>query len=1025
MIFRNSLKSIYRSFGKSLLFILVIFSLTLSLALSVSVWVSVSQFLNDCDDFYTTIGLIEYMGTNYPNDTIYDSAMIEALESFNSKIIENDEAVLAWEPPMRSFGYIDGFWRTDTFMPDKMLSVFVVGSVSYSEENNFYTAAVYKTIYSTKVADNKLIYIDESFGEFEKGHFYLVFGEIYHGRSPILHLRPANYQNLLAIADNENIPRLIDITADEASDAFYEIPEETILLDIAETLSVTNNSVLVNATNHLTALYPFHQEELYFVKGRPFTQEEYKQGSKVIVVSELLASRAGIDIGDSLDLSIAVSETPGSNNSYWVSNGFSYHAAFEVVGITNTVLDKSWYVYVPQMTGVPLSTFQSGYTVGHALLKNNEAISFYNRIDPQIENRFRLQIYDQGYSSVAIPFNTVLVISQIVTAICSLVELAVLILFGFLFVYRQRETSETMLMLGAGKIKVSLYFLFSAGLISLIAAAAGAVAGYYLHDGILKLVNQAAANYNLIDSRFSNGNLTITKTLEFAPNLGWEIFLLVGLIVFALALLACFGFVVASFINSRPSQKRPQGPKSEHRTSRIGGGSLKYAILSIIRGGARTLVVPIFAITVVMFFGQLSQTSYRYQEQLNKIHENSKIEGVYTDINGKQIGNLVVNAYDVSNLYHSGYLDSLSISMAKPYYYIGISQLSDGTEQDIGPLYVPSSSFSRESLEAVIQRGPDLTATNNIRNAPEFFYADTILMNFLEGYDETFLTTPSGTTDVFSCLLPSSLMNEKGIVLGDTIRLATDRAIKIADYDERIYLHYDLKVVGSFEKQGTEDTIYTPLSLFFDTALIWEENHPSRGVPIEIESDPYAPTEEEADILLSTVFDSTSFTLDNTRNLLEFKNYLTDYGYSQVHNVSRIREFLILKDASFNNAIASIHQQIRYINILYPFLYLLVGIMAIAVSYLLIISRKSEFAIMRGLGATRFYAFSAFFLEQWMLCLFGIILGFSFWWSLVGTPSYYHLMLMAGFAITYFIGCIISILMMNSSQVLTILLDRD
>jgi ABC-type lipoprotein release transport system permease subunit len=773
------------------------------------------------------------------------------------------------------------------------------------------------------------------------------------------------------------------------------------------------------------SLYPFHQEELYFIAGRPFTQEEVDNGSKVIVISELMAKRLDVGLGDTVNLSIAVSEEPGINNSYWVTNGFTYQSAFQVVGITNTLLDRNWYVYVPQSAGVLTSAHPTGYSVGYAILNNDQAAAFYDRIQPLLENRFRLQLYDQGYSSVAIPFKTVLVIAQIVTGICALVELAVITLFGYLFIYRQREASETMLMLGAGKTRVGFYFFFSAGVIALISAAGGAAAGYWLHDRILKLVEQAAANYNLIDSRFSNGNLTITRTLAFAPELGWELFLVVGSIIFALAVVACLAFTFASFHNSRPSQKKPQGPQSEHRTSQLRGGTLKYAILSISRGGVRSLVVPLFAITVAFFFGQLANTSQQYQDQLDQIYENTVIEGYHTDIHGKQIGNLVINAYDVNNLYHSSYLDSLSVSIGKPYYFIGISEFSDGTKQVIEPLYVPSSSFSRESLEAIIQRGPDLTATNNILKAPEFYYADNIVMDFLDGYDQTIFTVPSGDPNVFSCLLPSSLMKEKGIKLGDTIRVANDKAVRIPEYEERIYIHYDLKVIGSFEKQGTENTIYAPLSLYFDTSLIWGEGQSCQGEPKELTALGYLPTEEQTDILLSTVFNSTSFTLADSRTLSGFKDYLTNYGYSQVRNVGSVREFLVLKDASFNNAIASINQQIQYINLLYPFLYGLVGIMAIAVSYLLIISRKPEFAIIRGLGANRLFTFLTFFVEQSVLCLLGIAIGLIGWWLLIAEPTSYHLALILGFVACFSLGCAISILMMNSSKVLTILLDRD
>ncbi|MEJ2487581.1 MAG: hypothetical protein P8Y68_17805, partial [Anaerolineales bacterium] len=709
----------------------------------------------------------------------------------------------------------------------------------------------------------------------------------------------------------------------------------------------------------------------------------------------------------------------------WIENGFSYQATFEVVGITNNVTDKSWYVFVPESDEIPSSPFSIGYTAGHAILHNDEAAGFNARMESVLKDRFRLTIYDQGYSNVAIPFKTILRISKIITAVCMLVELAVIILFGFLFVYRQRETSETMLYLGTERLQVTGYFLFSAGSIALVAASAGAVAGYYLHGGIMALVARVAANYTLIDTRFSNGNLSISRTLEFAPHLELDLFLYVGATVFALAILACLAFVVRTFPSRRLNQRTPNTPKKEGKTSPLRGGSMKYAILSISRGGARTMVVPILAMAVVIFFGQLGSTVARFQEQLETIYDNTTITGNYTDIRGKQISSLVLNPYDIANLYHTGQISTLTASISKPYYYLGTSITADGIDMDIPPLSVPKGGFAAESLEGEIMRGPDLTAINDIRTSPEFIFADTILMEFLEGYDESFLAIPSGDDRVFTCLVPSSLIEEQDVALGDTIRTAINASYFDEEYGARIFQHYDLRVIGSYEKQGATDTIYVPLSLFFDTSLIWGAGQASVGAPAETFSAGYAISETQKEELLSTTFDSTNFTIAETRSLGAFKDYLATYGYSQVQDISSLRTFLVLEDASFNNSVASVKQQIQYINTLFPFLYALVGIIALVTSYLLVVSRKMELAIMRGLGTTRSHTFSSFFYEQSLLCILGTMLGFSIWLLGWGIPGTQHLALTSGFLVCYFFGSAVSVSIMNNTNVLTILTDKD
>lgn len=1025
MIFRNSIHSIIRSGGKTALFTLIIFALTLALALGVSVWASVSQFLDDCDDFYTTIGLIEYMGTGYPDDTGYDAAMARALEFFDTSVVADDDAALMWDAPARSLGYIEGFWRTDPYVPDQMLSVLVVGNANYDENGRVYSAIVMNALYSYKSETDTIILIDEDFGTFEPDHYYLVFGEVYRGRSPLLHLRAATYDNAVAAAGVTEIPRIIDITSDGTDGRRYTLPEDSILIQIAQTLPVTNNSVLVSGTNDLMALLPFHQQELYIVDGRAFTEDEYARGSRVAVISEILASRLGIGTGDTINLSVAVSDRPGVYNSYWAPDGFSYKETFTVVGIMNTVMDKSWYVYVPESSGVPWSKHPIGYTVGQAVIRNEDAGAFLARMESAVYDRFQLTVYDQGYSTVAIPYQTILSVAKIVTAVCLLVELAVLILFGFLFVYRQRETSVTMRMLGTRRVQVCAYFLYSAGLISLVAVAAGAAAGYWLHDGIIATVTRAAKDFALIDSRFSNGNLTISRTLEFSPALEWQLFLSVGAAVFLFAVLSCLAFTIGTFLYSRPSQQKSWGPRKEHKTSRLGGGSLKYAILSIRRGGARSLVVPILAASVAIFFGQLATTSLHYQEQLNAIYDNTTIEGYYTDINGKQIGNLVLDAFDVASLYHTGEVSTLSVSKSEPYYYIGVSRRADGTEEPISPLYVPVSPFSYESLVEAILRSPDLTMTNDIRKSPEFYHADTVLMSFLEGYDESILAVARDDERALSCILPSSLMADRGIALGDTVRVALNYVLTNPEDKRRIFLHLDLLVAGSYEKQGAEDTIYAPLSLFVDTQLIWDKGQANTNIPLESTGAAYALTPEQKNMLQGIVFNSSNFTLMDSRDLTAFKDYLSDYGYSQVNNVSKVREFIVLKDAAFNNAVASVKQQIRYINTLYPFLYALVGIIAVVVSYLLIVSRKKEFATMRGLGSTRIGSFFSFFFEQSILCLLGVAIGMAVWQLAWGQPTALHFNLTMGFLGCYFTGCAVSIMVMNHTNVLTILLDKD
>ncbi len=214
MIFSNSIKSIVRSKGKTALFSILIFSLTLALCICVSVWAAIDAFLEECDDFFTTIGVFEYIGTEYPNDVIYDSYMDDALQKFDFESISSHSSVLLWDQSIRSSGYVEGFWRTDQYMPKRMLSVIIVGNISDSNQD-FYTGIAMKTGYSLLIEDDTIIHIDKDFGPLESDHYYILFGEAYYGRTPIINLARSDYENAIAKNLGISMPYKRDITIDK------------------------------------------------------------------------------------------------------------------------------------------------------------------------------------------------------------------------------------------------------------------------------------------------------------------------------------------------------------------------------------------------------------------------------------------------------------------------------------------------------------------------------------------------------------------------------------------------------------------------------------------------------------------------------------------------------------------------------------------------------------------------------------------------------------------------------------------
>ena len=1011
MIFSNSIKSIIRSKGKTALFVIMIFSLTLALAICVSVWAAIDAFLVECNEFYTTIGLFEYIGTGYPDDTTYDSYMDETLDKFDRESIINHPSTILWDESHRSLGYVEGFWRTDMYMPQRMLSVVVVGNISDSEQG-FYTGIVMKVGYSLLIEEETVIHVDKEFGPLESDHYYILFGEAYYGRTPIINLAKVEYENAIVNDLGITIPYKQDITIYKDGFSSFELPEENVFHDLSQTIKVISDSVLVCSTKDITSLYSFNQNELYMLSGRVFNEEEYASESKVCIISQLMSERLNIGIGDKINLSAFKSDYPSMINSYWAGTGFDSSSDYEVVGITNAIKDKFWYVYMPYAENFPHSDYPFGYTIGQAVIKNGHAAQFYEDIEPFLDDRVRLTIYDQGYSSVEVPYTTLLTVVKILTAVFVLVELAVCIFFGYLYVYRQKETAETMLMLGTGNVRTFSYFLFSSGFIALGSCCAAMVAGKLLSRFIMMLVRKIAEFFSLIDIRFSNAMLSITKTLEFNPKIGWNIFIIVSVFVFISCIVSCMTFLVLGFLNGKKNKRKRIGPKKERKSVYNPSASIKYAILSIFRGGPRTVVVPVLAFTVILFFGQLANILSSQQERIEYIYDNNIIEGYFTDFKGKQISKQNVSAYNVAKLYHTGYIENLCLTISEPSYFVG-APLKNGKTYNIGPLFIPNSIFSLESLQAEISRGPNITFTNSMHESPEFYYAKRVDVEYMSGYDESVFIS-SENQDFLVCVVTKAYMEEHGLSYGDVIRVAVDRIVQSEEFG-RIFKHYDLKIIGSYVKHGDKDTIYSPLSGKFNTSLIWSQQ-------VNQEESITANQKKE---LLATNLNSVTFKLKDSRRVFEFKDYLKDYGYSQVNRISIIREYVVLKDAIMNNSLANIEQQIRYLNIAYPILYILIAVVAYAVSYLMVVSRKKEFAIMAGFGTKKKQAFYSFFLEQMVLCILGSAVGLIIWYAVFKELSIMHIALAVGFILFYLLGSAVSINVMSKSGVLAVMADRD
>ncbi len=991
MILRHSLLNIFRSWKKSILFFFLIVMVVIILCIGTSLTVTINDFLKECDKSYTTTAVFEYMGADYPDEMEYNPYLDETYKGFNSEIIASNPAVKKWDSSAVALGYIEGTKRLNFDPLYKENAVLVVHVTSYNENESVYKGEVTETLYSYKDMEGKMVYLNSMGMELEIGNYYILHGEFYLGGSSYTYIKLSPFSNSTAAAAGFNIS-MEGMIADVSSvNSKYQIEEDSYFRDIANTYSIINNSVTVHATNNINALLPFQQGSLYLMEGRNFTEEDYISGAKVCLMSEELAGVLNVKIGDQINLSLAVQEGSAKKDSYWFKTGFAYKDGFTIVGLTNLQKEYRQDIFIPKSQAFNLSDNHFTYTLAQVELYNSKASKFIEEVTPLLQDRIRMTVYDQGYASTTKSLKDVFLVAVLITGVCALVCVAVLLLFGFLFIYRQRDTVTNMHRLGTGKRNIFVYFLTGSGFLSLTAVVIGILISNGVIDRCMELVQNIVSQYTVTDLNYSNSGLSTVKTVEFIPQIRTETLLIAGCIVFILATCSCLLFTVLS-IKSRSHSGRKLRVRGGGISSSLRGGPWKYMWLSIKRGQIRTLIpILVTACGVILLF-QLTYTRNLYDQKLAELNNSPDIKGYLTDIDGKQTNGLRVEGNVVKDIVDSGYLSEVNVTKTYNFIYAGRSD-AEGNKLDIPEFDVPVTDFDVETFFYKLFQGPRIVFTNNLTTVPEFYYSSAVQVQFYDGYDLTMFG--KDYTEYPNCIVSTAYIEEKGIRLGDIITLSI--------YDEYgNSSSYNMRVVGSYVKAGKLDNVYCQLGLYLLPSVLTKGG-------------------DKENVLQYYSFDSFHFRLSSGEVLPELKSYLFSKGYSQIKKIREIRNFIVIEDKEYLTTKTAMNQRVLYMERIFPALYLLVVLIAMLIPFILIQLRKREIAMMRGQGTSKSISFLNIFLEQSLLVVMGGIAGTLISLLVLMRFNTFGFVLTGIFVACWLVGAVISISQINRCSVQSIL----
>ena len=318
---------------------------------------------------------------------------------------------------------------------------------------------------------------------------------------------------------------------------FLEREENELWRETANVIRINNHAFPVVATDNLMSIAPFGLQEAFLSEGRLLTEKDYEDGAAVCLISETLAVRSGLNVGDTIPLRFYEMDAylPGGTFSLKSANpeaaffstkqGFSSEEMqFTIVGLYRQKQEWSsgLYSFTPNTVFVPKASVIGQMTTADSglfyflLLKNGAADAVETYL---AENGYEglLAYYDQGYSDISDNLTEFYTVSVRIVLIGVLGWAVCLAVFLFLFPAQQRTEAERMWTLGAAKGWVLREYQIRAITIALPGTVLGGVLSSLLLQTVFrKLTAQAGVTLNLAQTPLMLAGLLAVQLLVIA-----------------------------------------------------------------------------------------------------------------------------------------------------------------------------------------------------------------------------------------------------------------------------------------------------------------------------------------------------------------------------------------------------------------------------------------------------------------------------------------------------------------------------
>ena len=1009
MVGKNCVKYTVRTPGKTVLFILLITLTTCFLTLGLGLLQGSSELLKKADQIFNTVGMLEYVGGAYPDETSFDEETADHIKELNVSSFLEDDTVKGYAGISTGLAGIEGLKPNVNFSMPYLERSVIRFKVMYVDGENVRATLVRSAYYYD---DKKEINFDilpadaDQPGGFnyEQGHIYLAHGQMKR-ISGSYYFQPMEVE----FADRIDEPEascIMDVT--DTAD-ITALPSWPYWQQVVRFYENANRSLPVAAADDLS-LYPgFYLGEKTVKSGRMFTPEEYGEEGNVCIVSTNVAGVLKLEVGDTLTMDLIPSEDP-----LFFYGGCLGEAGkpeeYTIVGIYQSYRsDVETCVYIPRTPLCPLPDTGIHYYMGTVRLDNRTAREYQAENTGRLPEKYKLSVFDQGYAQAAAPILALQRSAWILTAVCALCGLAVLALFGGISVGKQQETMKIMLSLGSGRKKTWRYLVGCTGITAFTGCLFGGGLGAWLSEKLARQAYAEAVARHSQDLRYSIQTIGEQRTLSEQIHIAGYIPAVSAALILAAALVIG-GVLAALFIRRQEAsggwfenkKKKPSAPKMNAAPAAVpqpeelstaaavlkqssdyaalsgkkslrAGFFFKQILRSMVRNKRHCMLAALIAMVITLFLAVYAGFLASSQSRLDSVYEDVPVTAYFATNGGTGYSMMFLPEFLKSYMDESPFILATYKTGSLYYDYVGKSdEITDAERIDVAEAFYRMSPYAQERRRADVRKWSDkIYFTEDMARAPEFF--NNLLPEVSYGED--------GEPVNFGITVPAELIEQRNASTGNRSKMyeAAEKLQEFAaEHTECLVTENFLNTYGL--KIGDSICIETILLSDYYFSSVLDVKIAGTFLPLKGRDSIYVPYVTNlltpAGYVPDAGYEMTAnYDLKQTGQLAEFRDEMEQMGVTPVGVAGSARVSLVINDTALTDTISSLNDQITFMNTLYPALIVLVLAVGFVVSYLTVRTRKAELALYRSMGNGRLYTSAMILAEQILQAFAGILAG--------------------------------------------------